>query len=69
MIVHAQLLGTDQLERVKQLGMIPSFFVAHIYHWGEIHRENSERTRQSGSVRAEVRWSMESALLFTRTPR
>ena len=44
-IVHAQLLGTDQLERVKQLGMIPSFFVAHIYHWGEIHRENFGENR------------------------
>lgn len=36
-MIHAQLLGLDQLERVKALGVIPSFFVAHVYHWGEIH--------------------------------
>ena len=36
-LVHAQLLGRDQLERVKKLQVIPSFFVAHVYHWGEIH--------------------------------
>ncbi len=32
-MIHAQLLGLDQLERVKALGVIPSF-VAHVYHWG-----------------------------------
>ena len=39
-LIHAQLLGLDQLERVKALGVIPSFFVAHVYHWGEIHVKN-----------------------------
>ena len=39
-MIHAQLLRLDQLERVKALGVIPSFFVAHVYHWGEIHVKN-----------------------------
>ena len=39
-MIHAQLLGLDQLERVKALGVIPSFFVAHVYHWGDVHLEN-----------------------------
>lgn len=39
-MIHAQLLGLDQLERVKALGVILSFFVAHVYHWGEIHVKN-----------------------------
>ena len=39
-MIHAQLLGLDQLERVKALGVIPSFFAAHVYHWGEIHVKN-----------------------------
>ena len=39
-MIHAQLLGLDQLEWVKTLGVIPSFFVAHVYHWGEIHVKN-----------------------------
>lgn len=25
---------------MKELGMIPSFFVAHVYHWGDVHLEN-----------------------------
>lgn len=39
-MIHAQLLGLDQLERVKALGIIPSFFLAHVYHWGDIHLKN-----------------------------
>ena len=44
-MIHAQLLGLDQLERVKALGVIPSFFVAHVYHWGEIHVKNFGQDR------------------------
>ncbi len=36
-IVHAQLTTPEQLERANRLGMMPSFFVAHIYHWGDVH--------------------------------
>ena len=39
-IIHAQMLAPDQLSRAAQNGMIPSFFVAHVYHWGDVHLEN-----------------------------
>ena len=39
-MIHAQLVGRDQLPRLKALGVIPSFFVAHVYHWGDTHLEN-----------------------------
>ena len=39
-IIHGQLLGLDQLERVKKLGAVVSFFVAHVYHWGDVHIRN-----------------------------
>ena len=39
-MVHAQLLRPDQVPRLKPLGMVASFFVAHVYHWGDIHLEN-----------------------------
>lgn len=39
-MIHAQLLGIDQLARVKAIGIIPSFFVAHVYHWGDVHIQN-----------------------------
>lgn len=46
-IIHAQLLGTDQLPEVKALGVIPSFFVAHVFHWGDVHIRNFGRERAS----------------------
>lgn len=39
-MIHAQLLGRDQMLETAELGIIPSFFLAHIYHWGDIHIEN-----------------------------
>ena len=33
-MIHAQLLDLDQLDKVKELGVVPSFFAAHVYHWG-----------------------------------
>lgn len=39
-MIHAQLLRRDQLLRLKQIGMVASFFVAHAYHWGDAHIEN-----------------------------
>lgn len=39
-IIHAQLMGRDQMERAKELGAVISFFVAHCFHWGDTHLEN-----------------------------
>ena len=47
-IIHAQLLRKDQLERVKRLEMIPSFFVAHVFRWGDIHIQNLGLERAKG---------------------
>ena len=46
-MVHAQLIGLDQLPRLKKLGCIPSFFVAHVYHWGDAHIRNLGQERAS----------------------
>lgn len=44
-MIHAQFLGRDQLPQLKALGMIPSFFVAHVYHWGDVHLRNTGPAR------------------------
>lgn len=47
-MIHAQLLRPDQLPRLKALGMIPSFFIAHIYYWGDVYVQSlgMERARR-----------------------
>ncbi|MEG2834104.1 MAG: amidohydrolase family protein, partial [Ruthenibacterium sp.] len=39
-MIHAQFLAENQLDEVKKLHVIPSFFVAHTLHWGDIHLAN-----------------------------
>lgn len=38
-LVHAQMATADQLERMARLGVSPSFFSAHVYYWGDRHRD------------------------------
>jgi predicted amidohydrolase YtcJ len=38
-IVHAQTPRDDQLDRMKRLGVVPSFFELHTWYWGDRHRE------------------------------
>lgn len=35
--IHAQLARRDQVDRMKELGIEPSFFSAHTYFWGDWH--------------------------------
>ncbi len=39
-MIHAQTVREDQLERMAGLGMIPSFFVTHTFFWGDWHRDS-----------------------------
>lgn len=39
-MIHAQFVQKDQLRRMLPLHMIPSFFIAHTYYWGDVHIKN-----------------------------
>lgn len=56
-MIHAQLVREDQLRRMAALGMFASFFVAHVYYWGDVHRRNFGRTRAAAisPARAAIR--------------
>ena len=52
-MVHAQTVGFDQLDRMKALGMHPSFFVGHCWFWGDTHLKNfGDRGQRISPVRA-----------------
>lgn len=38
--IHCQTLRYDQLDKMIELNMIPSIYVAHTYYWGDIHLIN-----------------------------
>lgn len=44
-MVHSQTLRPDQLPQLKETGVMPSYFVAHVYHWGDVHLVNFGKQR------------------------
>jgi predicted amidohydrolase YtcJ len=38
-IIHSQVVRPDQLDAYAELHIIPSFFEAHTFYWGDWHRE------------------------------
>ena len=46
-MIHCQLLRRDQMDRMKALEMIPSFFVGHTWYWGDVHLKNLGHDRGS----------------------
>ena len=48
----------DQLERMVELGITPSFFVAHVFYWGDRHRDifmGPERAARISPLRSSLR--------------
>lgn len=46
--IHAQFARHDQVDRMKDLGVVPSFFSAHTYFWGDTHIETFGEARAFG---------------------
>ena len=38
-LIHAQTIREEQLDRLGAAGYTPSFFTAHVYYWGDRHRD------------------------------
>jgi predicted amidohydrolase YtcJ len=56
-LIHGQTTRLDQLPRLKELAIFPSFFPMHTYYWGDWHRnsvlgpERAERISPCNSAR------------------
>ncbi|MCP4300850.1 MAG: amidohydrolase [Gammaproteobacteria bacterium] len=62
-IIHAQLMREDQLDRAKQLGIVPSFFSAHPFFWGDWHRISFGDERALNI--SPTRWAIDRGVPFT----
>ncbi len=38
-LIHGQTVREDQLDAMKELGIFPALFPAHVFYWGDWHRE------------------------------
>ena len=62
-IIHAQLMRADQLDRAAELNVVPSFFAAHSFFWGDWHRLSFGEER--GNNISPVRWAIDRGVNFT----
>lgn len=62
--IHAQTARLDQIKRMKEIGVVPSFFAAHSYFWGDYHRESVLGEWRAANI-SPMGWANEVDLPFT----
>ena len=63
-MIHAQSVRDDQLDRMAILGMVPSFFSAHTFFWGDWHRDSVFGPRRADRI-SPTRSALERDIVFT----
>ncbi len=63
-MIHAQSVRDDQLDRMAKLGMIPSFFSAHTFFWGDWHRDSVFGPRRADRI-SPTRSALDRGIVFT----
>ena len=63
-VVHAQMTRDDQLEPYRVLGMTPSFFPAHVYYWGDRHRDIFLGTERAARI-SPLKTAMDQQVRYT----
>ena len=63
-LVHCQMVGEQQLDRMKELGIRPSFFPDQIYYRGDLYAEELLGAERADRINP-ARWAMERGMDFT----
>lgn len=63
-LIHSQMAREDQVARMKDLGVTPSFFSAHTYYWGDRHRDIFIG-RERAAVISPTGWAQQYGLRFS----
>ena len=63
-VIHAQTTRLDQIKRMKENNMIPSFFPAHTYFWGDYHRDSVLGPWRASNI-SPMGWANSNDLPFT----
>ena len=63
-IEHCQMVRQDQLDAIAELNLSPSFFVGHVYYWGDRHRNIFMGPERAAGISA-LRSSIDRGIRFT----
>ncbi len=63
-MIHAQTVREDQLDRMAKLGMCVSFFLDHVYFWGDYHYESVLGPDRAQNI-SPIRWALDRGIHAT----
>jgi predicted amidohydrolase YtcJ len=63
-MIHAQTMREDQVRDMAELGMIPSYFSAHTFYWGDWHRDSVLGPERGRNI-SPAAWSLAYGGKFT----
>ncbi|HSG54016.1 MAG TPA: amidohydrolase, partial [Paracoccaceae bacterium] len=63
-LIHSQMARHDQIERMAELGVTPSFFSAHTWYWGDRHRDIFIGPERAAQI-SPAAWAQEAGLRFS----
>lgn len=62
--IHDQTTRLDQIDRMKALGGMPSFFPMHTFYWGDWHRDSVLGAERAENI-SPTGWALQRGMKFT----
>jgi len=63
-MIHAQTVRQEQIERMAELGVIPSFFSSHTFFWGDWHRDSVLGLERASHI-SPLSWAHKAGVKYT----
>ncbi|SUU08420.1 amidohydrolase [Acinetobacter haemolyticus] len=63
-LIHSQTIRDDQLDQLKALDIIPSFFSLHTFYWGDWHRQQTLGETRAAHI-SPTATALKKNLIFT----
>lgn len=63
-LIHGQTAREDQVDAMKRLGIVPSFFPMHTYYWGDWHRDSVLGPARADNI-SPTGWAYRRGMRFT----
>lgn len=63
-LVHAQTIRQDQIDRLSKAGLSPSFFNSHTFYWGDWHRIQALGPVRAANI-SPAKWAQEAGVRFS----
>ena len=62
-MIHAPLVLEEHLDVMKKYGAVPSLFTAHVFYWGDFHRDSVMGPERASHL-SPTRWAQDRGMLF-----